>query len=245
MHGDDEALLLEVAREDGLSLVGRGDPHGVRRLVAEAARGPVSWLTIPRLGAGPVGVLGEPADEGAGHRPDADLDPAVQSVLGVRPASAWDWLVTGEAPAQRAPEVVRLDLAADGDAILACLAESNPDTSAHPGHRGEVAWFGVRAGRDLVGVVGAGERPGGPAAGSTSWHLHGLGVRPAARGCGLGGALTAVTTAAAIDAGADWVSLGMYASNGAARRLYLRLGFVVEARFTTYRPVTAAPAARH
>ncbi|WP_372595419.1 GNAT family N-acetyltransferase, partial [Actinotalea sp.] len=80
-------------------------------------------------------------------------------------------------------------------------------------------------------------RAGEPGAGDLSWHLHGLGVLPSARGRGLGEALTAAATAAGLDAGCDWLSLGMYASNSVARRLYERLGYVVEGRFTTYQPV--------
>lgn len=242
MHGDDEALLLRLEREVGTVLLGRGDPLAVRALVAEHAPGPVAWLTLPRLGAGPTGVLGEPEDEGPRHTAAADLDPAVQERLEVRPASAWDWMDTVERPAVVDAGVVRLDPDTDHGAILGCLAEANPGTSADPGHPGEAAWFGVRADGVLVGVVGAALRPGEPRANGRSWHLHGLGVRPRARGRGLGGTLTAAATAAGIDAGADWVSLGMYASNAAARRVYLRLGFAVEGRFTSYRSLTTASA---
>ena len=43
------------------------------------------------------------------------------------------------------------------------------------------------------------------------------------------------------DAGAAWVSLGMYADNTAARRLYSALGFVVEGEFSSYGPTGATP----
>lgn len=69
-----------------------------------------------------------------------------------------------------------------------------------------------------------------------SWHLHGLAVLPQTRRRGLGAALTAAATAAGLDAGADWVSLGMYADNAGARRLYERLGFVTQARMASYGP---------
>ena len=245
MHGDDEAVLLELDHEGRITLLGLGDAGRVRALVGAAGHRRVGWMTIPRIGAGPAGFLGEPSDDGPRHSAEEDLDLAVQRRLGVGPASAWDWLVTAVRPTDVDPAVVRLDPAAEREAILDCLRESNPDTSADPGHPGEAAWFGVRGDGALLGVIGAGELRGAPEGGDRSWHLHGLGVRPAARGRGLGGALTAAATAAGLDAGADWVSLGMYASNTVARRVYERLGFTVEGRFTSYRavaPVTTASA---
>ncbi len=243
MHGGDDALLLELSHEGRTTLLGRGEPLRVRELIGAARSRPVGWMTIPRIGAGPADVLGEPTDQGTRHRAAEDLDPRLQAELEVRPVSAWDWMVTAERPSDLDPTVVRLDVTADHAAILDCLAESNPDTSADPLHAEEAAWFGVREGAVLLGVVGTGSRPGEPGRNDLSWHLHGLGVRPQARGRGLGGALTAVATAAGLDAGADWVSLGMYASNTVARRVYERLGFVVEGRYTSYRGVTSASAA--
>ena len=84
-------------------------------------------------------------------------------------------------------------------------------------------------------MIGAAARPGDPAGSDRSWHLHGLGTVRQARRRGIGGLLTAAATRAGLDCGADWVSLGMYASNEVARRVYRRLGFAVEGRFTSYR----------
>ena len=86
---------------------------------------------------------------------------------------------------------------------------------------------------------------GDPDGADASWHLHGLGTLPQARGQGIGGLLTAAATREGFDAGVDWVSLGMYASNETARRVYLRLGFAVEGRFTSYRSLGATAHGQH
>ena len=242
MYGDEEALLLELDHLGRTAFLGRGEPSRVRALVEGSGAERVAWMTLPRRGAGPAGVAGEPSHEGPRHRPEDDLDPVTQRGLGLYPISAWDWMATSRRPeADGGQTVVRLDPSADAGAVLDCLAEANPGTSADPRHEAEAAWFGVRDGATLLGVIGAESRRGRPAARDLSWHLHGLAVRREARGRGLGGALTAAATTAGFDAGADWVSLGMYASNDVARRVYRRLGFDVEGRFTSYRPPGSRP----
>jgi ribosomal protein S18 acetylase RimI-like enzyme len=190
-----------------------------------------------------VGVDGEPTHEGPRLPADDDVPAALRAALGVRPATAWDWMAAlappaGPSSADRA--VVRLDPVADLEAIRACLAQANPGTQADPSHPDEAGWWGVRDGDRLLGVIGAAARLGDPDRADASWHLHGLGTLPPARGQGIGGLLTAAATRAGFDAGVDWVSLGMYASNQTARRVYLRLGFAVEGRFTSYRAVLRA-----
>src|SRR5690606_17317008 len=130
-----------------------------------------------------------------------------------------------------------LDRRRDAAAIRDCLAVANPDTSAHPDQPS--SWFGVRARRGhLLGVVSA-RAEGGPRADVESWHLQGLAVLPEERGAGLGTALTAAVMRAGLerrglaDAG-SWVSLGMYADNDPARRVYDLLGFRVHAEGTTF-----------
>lgn len=233
-----DAVLL-VVRAPRRSVVSIGSPTGARDLLAAVAEeiGPVASMTLPRLGPGPEGVHG---GDGHGLGRDEDLAPALRGLLGVEAATAWDRLVLAAPPAPARAgaghAVTRLDLAADLDAIRACLGAANPGSSADPGAADEAAWFGVPAAGGLAGVVGAGLRAGDPEGADLSWHLHGLGVLPDARERGLGRALTATAARAAFDAGADWVSLGMFADNHTARRLYERLGFEVEGRFTSYRP---------
>jgi ribosomal protein S18 acetylase RimI-like enzyme len=69
--------------------------------------------------------------------------------------------------------------------------------------------------------------------------VHGLGVLPSLRRTGAGTALTAALTRAAFAGGASWVSLGMYARNDAARRIYRRLGFDTDMELRSFSPAGA------
>lgn len=220
--GDDDGVLLVLssAGMPGVSLFGRGDGAAVDRAAVLVAgqHELVRWMSVPRT---------------------SQPSRAVLDALGLVPFSRWDWLCADTAP-PRVPgedQVRRLDPVLDADAIRACLQESNPQTSADPLAPGEVGWWGVDDGANLVGVVGVAAR--GATDGRASWHLHGLGVRPAARGAGIGSALTAVATRAGLDDGAAWVSLGIYADNATARRLYHRLGYRTEVELSSFAPATA------
>ena len=222
------AILVAVVRETRTALLGRGDPQAAVALVRErvracaAAGSPVTvgWMSLPR---------------------GAAVDDELLGLLGIEHYSAWDWMATDVTPAPPpGPDaVVRLDPAAEAPEIRACLAAANPGTTADPTGPDQAAWFGVREGPHLVGVFGASVRGGRTDAGF-SWHLHGLGVRPGARGRGLGAALTATVTRAGLAAGADWVSLALYADNDRARRIYRGLGYVTEGEFVSFGPHGAA-----
>ena len=56
----------------------------------------------------------------------------------------------------------------------------------------------------------------------------GMGLLPACRGRGLGGQLMTAALAASRACGLERVELGVFADNERARRLYARMGFVVE-----------------
>lgn len=228
-----DAALLVRAQPTGEVLFGLGDPVGVAELVeAEVLRRrsrgePAAlWLSVPRASV---------------------LTPSSLAVLGLFRASSWDWLAmrgpSSALSSQRTDQVRPLDLG-DAEAIREVLRRANPISTADPGGEHERAWFGAwqgEQGRELVGVIGSrgqqGEDDGDPHA--FSWHLHGLAVLPQARGRGLGTALTAAATAAGFAAGADWVSLGMYADNDSARRIYAHLGFAVHAEMASYGPIGA------
>ena len=57
-------------------------------------------------------------------------------------------------------------------------------------------------------------------------YLSSIGTKPAFRGRGLGGLVTALATRDSLDAGSRLTYLGVFAENDVARRLYERLGFV-------------------
>lgn len=222
---DESSLLTVVHRDERTTLLGRGEPDGAVGLAAE-------WVGRRRDAGLPLTAGWMSVPRGA-HVPEDLL-----AALGMTPFSTWDWLVADQAPPFTDAEtgIERLDQVAEADAIRACLAESNPGTTAAPDGPDEAAWIGVRDDDgQIVGVFGAALR-GGWTAESFSWHLHGLGVLPSTRGRGLGAALTAHLTRLGLTEGADWVSLGMYADNEAARRIYHRLGYVTEAEFQSYGP---------
>jgi len=56
-------------------------------------------------------------------------------------------------------------------------------------------------------------------------YLSSIGTRPAFRGRGLGGLVTAIAAGDGIAAGSRWTHLGVYSQNEEARRVYGRLGF--------------------
>lgn len=216
-EGSSFVLLTTSGR--GLTVIGLSDDEGAVRLVTQLVEGgevgaPLRWMWLSRR---------------------ADLPEDVCARLDVEPLPGWNWMSATQAPA--VPDgvlVERLALPDEIPAILDCLAEANPTTDSDPAGRHEAGWWGVRDGDRLVAVIGAGLR-GGEGDGF-SWHLHGLGVRPEARRGGLGSALVAIATAEGLGAGADWVSLGVWAENTGAIRIYERLGYRTDHRNRSYRP---------
>lgn len=225
-----DAALLVVRREEARDIALAFGPHGgvAHLLAAESderdGHGAPLWLS---------------AD--ARWRPDA----ATLAGLNVVAGFGWEWFALEDAQRLRPPEpasgevaVAPIDRDRHDAAIREVLRISNPRSSADPAASNEVEWWGAWEGDSLLGVIGAAAEQGrcetGPA--GYSWHLHGLGVVPAARGSGLGGRLTAAITAAGFAAGADFVSLGIYSDNDRARAIYQRLGYVRHAAMTAYRP---------
>lgn len=150
----------------------------------------------------------------------------------------WDWMWTRTAPPAHHLEdrVVRLDTAAHERQIRDLQAVALPGTHFNPDRPG-ATWFGIWRtddGRPAdPGLAADAERITGLAAvaGSYDWvhavHLGGIGTHPDLRGAGLGGALTAAITRAAV-ARFGQVSLGVYADNHRAKALYARLGYSLE-----------------
>lgn len=144
----------------------------------------------------------------------------------------WDWFST-DTPPPRQPgeEAVEWAASTDGAAIEALLDSDSPRHSARPGEP-EVRRWGVVRGpaseaRDAAGppsgrLVACAAHieyvPGVP-------HLASIVTRSGHRGRGLGAATSAWLTRRILAEGAPRVTLGMYADNDPARRLYRRLGF--------------------
>jgi ribosomal protein S18 acetylase RimI-like enzyme len=221
MLGDDEGLVVLFDGPAGLSVAGYGPDGRAVAIVSSLVESgelhaPLRWLSLPRA---------------------TDLPTHFCDALHVQPLPGWDWMsTTAIADVPGTDRVERLDVAAELPAILDCLGESNPTTESDPMDPHEAGWWGVREGGRLVGVIGAGRR-GGATASGFSWHLHGLGVRPDGRRGGLGTALLVAATAEGLAAGADWVSLGVWAANEPALRIYRRLGFRTNHQGRSYRPL--------
>ncbi|SDT59890.1 GNAT family N-acetyltransferase [Jiangella sp. DSM 45060] len=231
----DHAAL--VAASGGHPVV-RWDHHqgGFER--AWSLGGAVGWTVRGRRGLALVAVGPEPE---AGRLATAALEVAPVPRL-VVPAGAlpyvaaplgagddWDWFWTTSAPAPRPGEQAVRPLGPADDADLAeLLRVSSPRTSAQPGDPNVRTWFGLRDASGTL-VACAAERDQRPGV----WHLQAIATHPSHRGRGYGADVTAAVTRAALAAGAQAVTLGMYADNDVARRLYERLGFRVGQAFAT------------
>ncbi|KQU68469.1 GNAT family N-acetyltransferase [Phycicoccus sp. Root101] len=146
--------------------------------------------------------------------------PAVAHHLPVTEGNEWEWLCATQPPSQ-VPAEDRLEVLGDADEapIRALLALANQRTEARPFERADQHWVGVRA--DDGSLLACGVREPNVAGHP---HLSGITVHPRARGTGLGLAVTARLTRAAVrDAGV--CTLGMYSDNDVARRLYTGLGY--------------------
>lgn len=139
----------------------------------------------------------------------------------------WDfrWLDTPPPVQPGEDAVVLLD---DDDAVSALLAASSPTASARAGEPSVHRWVGVHDDHGAL-VACAADTSGATGVG----HLSSIAVQPAARGQGLGKAVTAALARRMFDGGCDLVALGMYADNAVGRAVYDALGFVDDHRFTS------------
>ena len=149
--------------------------------------------------------------------------------------SWWDWMWTGHplgvadtSRAERLPHGPPMDAE-----VGEFLSRGHPTASTTPGEPRLIGWWGVRDRGRLVAVVGALVRAPGMAP-----HLVSLGVDPELRGQGLAGIVMAAAVRDCLDVtpavGLPMVSLGLYAHNDVARRVYGRLGFELRHEFASW-----------
>lgn len=142
----------------------------------------------------------------------------------------WDWMWTEQMPppAPREEQVRALSVTEHGPAISALQDLALPGTRftvERPGSR----WFGwFDDGGQLRCVVGATDFV-------STVHMGGIATDPAWQGRGLGTAVITAVTRAGVQTFGQ-ASLGMYANNDAARRLYQRLGFAVGLEVESHHP---------
>jgi ribosomal protein S18 acetylase RimI-like enzyme len=123
-----------------------------------------------------------------------------------------------------APEAGTVMLKPDDPRIDPLLAHSS-SAYIYAGDPKVVEWRGICDGDRLL-AVGAWTTSVGGAA-----HLVSICTDPSYRGRGLGRAITAALTSAALEQGAPGVNLEMYAGNEAAARAYRAVGYVERGRY--------------
>jgi ribosomal protein S18 acetylase RimI-like enzyme len=155
----------------------------------------------------------------------------VQARVDLGRGGDWEWLSTSSAPGPVPGDERLIALGPDDLAeVRAFLAVENPRTDARPGERHNEHWVGVRDGSGALLACGVGEDGSGGYP-----ELAGITVRSDHRGSGLGAAVTARLTREAV-AAVGVCTLGMYADNATARRLYHRLGYATAHSFATRVP---------
>ncbi|WP_147917379.1 GNAT family N-acetyltransferase [Ruania zhangjianzhongii] len=224
--GDARALALTTVAGDGTSraLVGVGEPEELAPVVAAAFDDGGSAL--PGSGLESTSVAVASLTRGAW-----DLVPAlVRDRLGLEQVAHWDWLVTTtEPPAQPGEDrVVELDLTTDR-AELAGLQRLVLPQSYTTLDRPDTRWFGWRDSGGVLRCMAAATVRAG------ELHLGSIGTHPQWRRRGLAAMMTAALTRIGL-AQAGQVSLGLYADNVAARRVYLRLGYRLGQEVESRRP---------
>ena len=195
------ALRRTHTRRLGLAVL--GPPSDVEALVAHV----VADGSLARLGLRHVTV-----ERGSLH--------AVAEHLTLGTGNEWEWMCAAAAPARVPAEDRLVPLGeADRPEIAELLAEANPRTDARPFQYPHQRWVGVRDDAGRLAACGLCEP-------NVAGHptLSGITVRPSQRGRGLGLAVTAYLTRAAVRA-SGVCTLGMYSDNDVARRVYHGLGY--------------------
>ena len=219
--GDDGAVaMVTVDAEDRVPmLLAAGAPAGVSPLVVAAAADLVrDGLTVPRLTV-PRGAV--------------ELLPAR---LRPRQVVPWEWRsLDAPPPARPGEDRVSWLGAEDHGQVRALLAAVGGGTSVWPDDPPARRWAGIRDGSTLVACLADTSRWAGVG------HISGIATAPSARGHGHATAITAWASRRLLGEGARLVTLGAFASDAAARRVYDRLGFTATHPMTTGDPPVPAP----
>ncbi len=207
---DPESPLVGYRRDQAVVWSTRSPTRGLRWLYA---LGPAT--AAANLAADSVDLLDEPP---YGLTAARDIGAALPDSLRPLERDEWDWWwMDRPPPAQPGEDAAQWE--EDEKAVAQFLAAASPRRSADPGDPHVLRWCSIR---DEQGIAACAAElhyvPGVP-------HLASIAVRPDRRGAGLGGAVTAWITRQILAAEAPVVTLGMYADNEPARRVYRRLGY--------------------
>lgn len=187
--------------------MGIGSPSGAAQLLS-AIDGELSDLRYASL---PRGWLNHVVDERVTYKAD------------------WDWFWTEKASHDT---LVSHDAAwlddDDSHDVRALLENAMPGAAAQPGDARVRRWAGIRNGTGRL-VACAADTFLSPMIG----HLSSVATATDQRRMGYGGAIVDWMVRQYLDEGAQMVTLGMYADNITARKLYDRLGFHCQHLFTS------------
>jgi ribosomal protein S18 acetylase RimI-like enzyme len=213
-----------------------GDGRAVAWLLADSTSG---WLTAIGGPAAAGRLVEAAADAAIAGGPPLRALSVPRGTLpllprGLRPPryEDWDWFWTnGMATAPLPGEAFVHWLTPQADEEIAALLDSDsPRHSARPGEHFVRRWCGIR---DETGALIACAAHVEYVVGVP--HLASIVTRNDRRRMGLGSAVTAWLTRRLLDEGLPLVTLGMYADNDVARRVYGRLGYRLEHRFSSGR----------
>ena len=148
--------------------------------------------------------------------------------------SNWDWWYTDVPAVYDGPKFPIVTLDAVDPRLTSLLDLASPSAPVKPGDPRCLIWLGIEEQTDdvadtggLIAMLTALYRGSGAA------HFNDVATHPARRSRGLAQALCASATAQLLRDGYPAVTLGMYAENHAARRVYQALGFVHAESFTS------------
>lgn len=196
--------LVEHHNRHGYALTGVGEVGAVAHLTAARRIPAYASVTLPR---------------GTWER----LPRSITATIALDAQENWNWMDIEYIPeVPLMGQVKEIDLLHELEDFHRVRNSAIPDSFLTPNHPG-VRWFGwYDHNGNIRAVGGAKGAAGGWPQGA---HFGSIGTEPTWQGHGVGAALTSGMINIAFSEGATRASLGVYATNSRAIKLYERLGF--------------------